>query len=111
MAAKTTGAEFKRFYNDESYWPQSDEVYHEDELLFVNGVAWEDDVNNIPDEAEVKVADGIVYGLGERSDISFETFFRRWLKMQKARSFLVECDVAVLDAVQAAIKAAGGRVV
>lgn len=34
MTVKTTGAEFKRFYNDTAFWPEG--AWHEDEEIEVN---------------------------------------------------------------------------
>lgn len=42
---------------------------------------------------------------------SFETYFKRWKKKQATVSVIVECDVSKRDAVIAAIKAAGGKVI
>lgn len=113
MAIKTTGAEFKRFYNDDVYWPPADGIWHEDEILTVNGVVQEDgvDTDAIPDEAEVKIEGGIVFGRDwDGNEPSFEAYFKRWRKKQNTASFLVECDLSILEAVKAAVKAAGGRV-
>ena len=114
MPTKTTGAEFKRFYNDDSFWPQDDgNTWHEDETITVNGVEQTDgvDTDTLPDDAVVTIADGIVFGpKWDGNEPSFETYFKRWRKQQSTVSFLVECDASKLDALKAAIKAAGGRV-
>lgn len=114
MATKTTGAEFKRFYNDDKYWPEDDgNTWHEDALLSIDGVVQEDgiDIQVLADDAEVKIQGGVVYGpQWEGNEPSLEAYFKRWKKKQSTVSFLVECDQSRLDAVKAAIKAAGGRV-
>lgn len=114
MATKTTGAEFKRFYNDGAFWPKYDgNTWHEDEILTVNGVVQEEgvDTDALPDEAEVKIEGGIVFGPEwDGNEPSFEAYFKRWRKKQNTASFLVECDLSQLEAVKAAVKTAGGRV-
>ena len=106
---KTIGAEFKRFYDDETAWP--DGAWHEDELLLVNGDEWEDwDIAEIPDNAIVKLSGGAVFDLPNGGEPSLELHFRRWRKRQTLTTILVECDLAKLDAIKAAIKAAGGTV-
>lgn len=116
MPTKTTGAEFKRFYNDESFWPNDDgATFHDEGVITIDGVVYEygldPDNDPIPDDAEVIIEGGTVYGPNwDGDEPSLETYFKRWKKKQNTASFLVECDQSVLDAVKAAIKAAGGRV-
>lgn len=112
MTTKTSGAEFKRFYADTKYWPDNGAVWHEDEEVFVNGQRVEEyslDVSNIADSDRITIAYGVVFGVSEGDDISFETYFKRWRKEQTTVTLVVECDRAKADAVKAAIKAAGGR--
>lgn len=106
MATKTTGVEFKRFYNDDSYW--LDGVWHEDEEVFVNGALQDGNFEIIPDVAIVTVSGGFMRGL--KAEISFETFFKRWRKQQNIVSIVVEFDDSKEEAIVAAIKAAGGRI-
>lgn len=108
MPTKTTGSEIKKFYSDPAFWP--DNAWHEDELLLVDGaeLSPDSDISSIPDAALVTVEGGIVLGL-PGDEPSFETHFRRWRKAQNTVSLLVECDKGSLDAVRAAIRAAGGR--
>lgn len=115
MAVKTTGAEFKRFYTDPAFWPpeaasHKDNVWHEDELISVDGEQREEgfDFDTIPDSAQVTVEGGVVFGL--KDEPSFETYFKRWRKLQSTSVLVVECDVTKLDAVKSAVRAAGGRV-
>ena len=111
MAVKTTGAEFKRFYNDKEFWPEG--TWHEDELITVDGDDQEGgfDVDALRDESEVRIEDGVVFGPQfDQNEPSFEAYFKRWKKKQTTTVFVVECDIAKADAVKAAVKAAGGRV-
>lgn len=122
MATKTTGAEFKRFYTDPKYWPSessqssaADNIWHEDATIIVNGeeIGPTTDLMTMPDAADVRIEGGIVLGSRWQNDDepSFETYFKRWRKEQSTKSFLVECDESKLEAVLAAVKAAGGKVV
>ena len=116
MATKTTGAEIKRFYADPGYWPEDDgNTYHEDEYIEVNGAPLgdNDSINEIPDDAAVKIDGGIVFSdqWGHEKAPSFETYFKRWKKEQNTASIVVECDKSKLDALIEAIKAAGGKVI
>lgn len=105
---KTLGAEFKRFYHDDQAWP--DGAWHDDELLLVNGDVWTQEVTEIPDDAIVNLSGGAVYDLPNGGEPSMELHFSRWRKRQTTTTILVECDLAKLDDVKAAVKAAGGRV-
>lgn len=116
MATKTTGAELKRFYQDATFWPQDHgNTWHDDETITVGGAVLSraDDIGTISDSAVVTIEGGIVFGPQWKNDDepSFEGYFKRWRKLQKTKSFVVECDESKLDAVLAAIKAAGGKVV
>lgn len=106
---RTTGAEYKRFYNDDEAWPA--DTWYEDESMEVNGENWDDrEVVEIPDDAIVKLSGGIVLGHPGGTEPTLETHFRRWKKLQTTATFVVECDLAKVENVKAAIKAAGGKV-
>ena len=106
---KTSGAMFKRFYNDDSAWPE--DSWHEDEELLVNGESIGDgSFDDIPDDAEVILSGGVVFGLPNGTETSMELHLKRWLKRQTTTVVLVECDHSAVDQVKAAVKAAGGRV-
>lgn len=108
MATKTTGAEFNRFYTDQKYWNAG--VWHEDVVVLVNGNTHED-LTAVPNTADVRISGGIVLGdQWDGDEPSFENYFKRWRKAQTLKTLVVECDESNLDAVIAAIKAAGGRV-
>lgn len=113
MTAKTTGAEFKRFYTDPNFWPQDDDnTYHAEENVSVNGVVIEGDYENIPDDALVTIEGGIVFGpQWSDNEPSFETYFKRWRKQQSTIVIMVEVDRSKEESLLGAIKAAGGRIV
>lgn len=115
MATKTSGAEIKRFYNDPEFWPEDDgDTYHDDEEIAVDGKPMDagHGIEDIPDSAVVTIAGGMVFSKKwDGDEPSFETYFKRWKKKQATVSVIVECDVSKRDAVIAAIKAAGGKVI
>lgn len=112
MTVKTTGAEFKRFYNDPAFWPEG--AWHEDEEIEVNGSPLSEDtaLEDVPDNAVMKIAGGFILGLPDRDDNepSFEAHFKKWRRVQNTVSFVVECAKGKEGAVRAAILAAGGRI-
>ncbi|ASD50491.1 hypothetical protein FDI24_gp210 [Acidovorax phage ACP17] len=112
MAVKTTGAEFKQFYNDEKVW--EGDAWHEDVVLRVDGkyVDEGEDLNDLPDNASVVIEGGCMLdGPYKDKDVSMETVFKRWRKQLTAQTVVVEVDNAYLEAVVAAIKAAGGKII
>ena len=112
MTAKTTGAELKRFYFDEAFWPEG--AWHENEEIEVDGSPLSEDVGieDVPDGAAVKIAGGVVIGLPDLGDDgpSFEGHFKKWRRAQSTVLFVVECAKDKEGAVRAAIRAAGGRI-
>lgn len=111
MAIKTTGAEFWRFYNDDEFWP--DGAWHEDTVVTVNGETVDDYTREIvPDDALVVIDGGVIFLAADgNKTVNFDSHFRKWRKVQDTMSIVVECPTAVIDAVKAAIKAAGGKVI
>ena len=109
---KTTGAEFKRFYTDDQFWP--DGQYVEEEAVTANGElldCFEDYTETIQDSDIVTVEDGVIFDK-ECNDIgTFEGLFRKWRKLQNTVFLAVEAPKDKADAIRAAIKAAGGKVV
>ncbi len=111
MAAKASGALFKKFYNDKAYWPE--DSYHDDAVIKVNGVIQEDglDEATLQDTDLVTVEGGYVVSSNQNFDgRSLETHLKRWLKEQVTVSFVVTCDKSIEQAVREAVKAAGGKI-
>jgi hypothetical protein len=109
MKVKTTGAEFKRFYNDEQYWPPKSDTYHEDEVFLVNGeeVHADFDMAQVDDADSVEIEGGVVMEspfYKEGREPSLKDYFRRWKKEQTIASFVVECDVSQVEAVKKVVK-------
>jgi hypothetical protein len=127
MPTKTNGAEWIRFYKDPAIWGPAgwSTYYHEDMTIWVDGIAHhdgdDDDVSldEIPPEAKVIIECGVLRYQGderlpERLRIydlaNVETVFRKWRKAQRITSLVIEVPHENLDAVKAAVTAAGGKI-
>jgi hypothetical protein len=119
LTTKTHGAELKAFYNDDGYWlktPDSkiDDVWHEELCLLVNDVEQVDDFSitgDLKDEDRVTIVDGLVTSSRDDfADRTFESFFKTWRKQQNTAYIAVTVPKDKLEAVRAAIKAAGGSI-
>ncbi len=111
MTVKTNGAEFKRFYDDNEFWPEG--TWHEDEDITVGGEIQDGgiDTETLSDDARITIDGGCVFGPQfDENEPSLETYFRRWRKKQTTASFVVECDIAKVESVKSAVMAAGGKV-
>ncbi|HCL4132348.1 TPA: hypothetical protein N2C61_003455 [Pseudomonas aeruginosa] len=119
MATKTTGAELKAFYNDDAYWQKSaanssDDIWHDEVVLEVNGVEQPDDFSineDLKDEDQVKIVYGqVLSNRDDFADRSFESFFKAWRKQQNTIYLAVAVPKDKVEAVRAAILAAGGSI-
>lgn len=119
MATKTTGAELRAFYNDEAYWSStpnasSEDVWHEEVVLKVNGIEQPDDFSineDLKDVDRVVIVDGSVLSKSDDfKNCSFESFFKAWRKQQTTAHLAVSVPKEKLEAVRAAILAAGGSI-
>lgn len=113
MAIKTTGAEFKRFYSDEEFWPEDHDVYHDDECITINGEEIDGayDLAAVPDDSRVNIEGGCVYdGRFPEKEQSFEGYFRKWRKKQSTATLIVEASKDRIDLLVEAIKEAGGKI-
>lgn len=121
MAKKyITGAELKAFYNDDKFWLKADDprgedgAWHEEVILSVNDEEQGEDFSiqyDLQDDDRVLILDGVVFFRDpETEGCSFETFFKRWRKKQSTVYLSVSVPKDKVDAVRAAIKAAGGTV-
>ena len=111
MTVKTTGAEWKKFYRDDSVWPK--DSYYQDEEITVDGAEWnwELDIMTVSDSAILRVSGGVVF-LKDDDDNqpSLEAHFKRWRKKQNTALILCEAPKDRAAGVEAAIIAAGGKV-
>lgn len=112
---KTTGAEFKRFYSDPEVW--KDGYYHEEEEILVDGKECYDefgcydlDLSAVADDARIEFQHGVILNKDNDPVTGFDTAFKKWKKKQTTVSFMVEAPKDKLEAIVAAIKADGGKV-
>ncbi|MBM3105582.1 hypothetical protein IIE18_10565 [Pseudomonas sp. V1] len=115
MPTKTTGAELKAFYSDDEFWNPNgaDDVWQEELELEVNGVVKDDSFSiemDLKPEDQVRIMAGWVQSTDGSVDLSFETYFKRWKKQQDTAYLSVQAPKDKLDAIRAAIIAAGGKV-
>jgi hypothetical protein len=119
MPTKTTGLELQAFYNDDDYWKnapgQAEGFWHEEIMLEVNGKEVPEDfsiANDLQPDDQVVIIDGTVLSSIPNVDAQlFESFFKKWRKVQSIGYLAVEAPKDKLDAIKAAIRAAGGKVV
>ncbi len=107
----TTGAEFKRYYNDEAAWPE--DAFHEDVLIHIDKVATGDNgiyIDEIADTAEVVIECGIVMGLENDADMDMLDHFEKWRRAQVFTSVIVDIDPEKRAQLEAAVLALGGVV-
>lgn len=96
MAAKTTGAEIKQFYNDSSWWTTG--VWHEEEYILVNGTQEDsDNIFNFKDTDVVSISGGVVRDNDYNEIASFEGFFRKWKKQQNTSIVVLEVPKDKMD--------------
>lgn len=114
MAVKMTGKQFKAFYDDPAVWgprDAKDPTYCDATVISVDGEEMEDwDCDKIDDAASVVVMCGDMLEQGRGIPNTFDGAARWWLKRQSTVSFVVECHKDAREAVEAAVKAAGGKV-
>lgn len=110
MVETTTGAEFKRFYADPLAWPE--DRYHDDTVIRVNGEVAENgvDVHTMADDAVVLIEHGYVLDADGREVGPLPEHFANWRKTQRTTQLVVECPLEKVEAVRAAVLAAGGVV-
>ena len=116
MTVKATGAEYKAFMADLVFWPDDGKNYtwHEDDTTMIDSVVMGDlhTLSDILDTAKITIDGGMVFNntWPDESEPSLDTYFKRWRKAQNTVFLAVEAPKDKLEAVKAAIKAAGGKV-
>jgi len=111
MPVRTTGAEFREFFNDLSLWTKG--TYMEDEEISVDGEGLDSDdsFDHIPYSAVVKIHAGIIRNDTTDKYGSLETEFRKWRKNKSTTTFVVVIDNQFADDAKNACRALGGKVV
>ena len=107
-AIKTYGAEYKAFIDDDEYWRNVE--YVDDDLVSVNGKKWDgDSYLDIPDDAEVRVEGGILYGAEGPLRSSYSSFFGKWKTKSAASFFIVRIPMSKEAELTAFIASIGGE--
>ena len=116
MTVKTSGKDFKQWYNDDAEWPK--DAYHEDETIKINGRprSFEcDELQTVADADEIALSGGRIYtdDVSGKS-VSMEGALRRWLrKKSHEESFdriLVEIPKGKRTAFVFHVECVGGKV-
>lgn len=116
MAVKMTGKEFKSFMDDSDVWGPRDAIeptYCDDTAVTVNGtdLGMDWDLDEIEDTDIVKITAGYMCDRhSTKVPESFDGAARWWLKRQTTTTLTVECHKDKREAVEAAIKVAGGKI-
>ena len=77
MAVETSGAEWKAFLGDDSFWPEG--AYCDDWVIVVDGTEYVGDVGKIEDSAKVVIECGVVMVDGKDSGaVQLTSFFNKW---------------------------------
>lgn len=108
---KCTGAEFKAFYDDNAVWVHDgEELWVEGFVIAVNGEETEEMPEDMADSDEVAILGGFVMSANGNVDLDMSVVFRNWRKKQTTAFLNVQVPKDKLEAVKAAIVAAGGKV-
>ncbi len=109
MPVKTTGAEFKRYYEDPVAWPSGQ--WHDCDIIEVDGVHNEDGVDpgSLDDGASVVIRSGYVIGNDGESIGSLESHFKKWRKNQNTSTLVIECPKEKADEIRALIAKSGAK--
>lgn len=109
-AVKMTGADLKRFYNDDALWV--DGMFQEDAEIHINGKQASDtlDADKVDNAAAVEIRGGDVMS-GEGDYVcSLPELAQRWFDAQTHTIVTVKIEKSKLEALRAAVKAAGGEI-
>jgi hypothetical protein len=106
---KTTGAEFKRFYDDPSVWGWNG--WCEDiELNVNNSIIIDQEIDSLADSDNIQILNGVIY-FDDESDASLETTFKKWRKRQITTILMVEVPKEKAEALKIEIRNLGGRII
>ena len=109
---KTTGFEFKKFYDDKIMWPEGS--YHEDEIITIDGKEsdYETDLSKVNDSSKITISGGIVFLNEDDTDgPSLESYFKLWKRKQVNTTILIDAPNEKLDEIIASIVSFGGKII
>jgi hypothetical protein len=105
MSVKLTGQEYIDFLDDTSYWEEG--IWVDEVVIEVDGVEYEGTEETISPTSIVKVIGGYVVcedGNKKYDDLTYETFIKRWLKLQTTQSLVINVPKNKLDEILAYLK-------
>lgn len=119
MATKTTVAEFRDFYNDDTVW--ANEAWYDGLYLTIDGNQAEDDIDwtNIPEhlapETPMTISGGVLFrpkskGSMESEEFNLETIFKRWKKAKTVTTLVATIPNDKVEAFKAYVAELGGKV-
>ncbi len=109
MTTKTTVAEFRDFYNDETVW--ANEAWYEDLGVTINGHEVDDDIvwTNIPEDLDpsspMTISGGVIY----RPKIDMESEFKRWRNAKTLTAIVATIPNEKIEEFKAYVKLIGGK--
>lgn len=108
-AISMIGTTWKRFYNDPVAWPEG--TYHDDYRVLINGV-WdqEADLIGVANDAKIQIECGVVL-FYDGKVVDLLEHYQAWEKRQTLGTGAFEAPLSKMDAVKAAIVAAGGTLI
>lgn len=119
MPTKTTVAEFRDFYKDESVW--LNDAWYEDLSIIVSGSPVDDDVDwsnppaSMPLSSPMTISGGVLLrpktkGSSQCDGLDMEREFNRWRKAKTSTTVAITVANEKLDALKAFVKELGGKV-
>lgn len=134
--AKTTGAEFRKFYSeDTNVWNEGQakpQWYVDDLVIVVNGQdqdmdavyqVYGEDLEKLPDDAKIEIVSGYFGWQGDgadpgtRENTDLASFFKKWVKNQSTRTIVatleipVDMDPAELERIEGVLNDLGAKFV
>lgn len=104
-----SGADFKRFYNDENVWKNG--MHHDDDDILLDGKQRDDeDLDKVDGGTIVEIRGGDVMNGDGDYVCSLDELAQRWVDEQTTVMLVVKVDKSKQEAVRAAIQSAGGIV-
>ncbi|WP_018234250.1 hypothetical protein [Thioalkalivibrio thiocyanodenitrificans] len=109
----TTGAEWKRFLSDHQFWPPT--VTFRNALIEIDGqradAAEIARLDDIPNDASMKVSGGAVYQEGQEIPIkTLKSHFNKWRRQIKKVCLVIECPADKAEVIRKAALEQGAKI-
>lgn len=108
---KTNVAEFRRFYADNSYWPEGSWI--DDWYIEVDGKEIDpDDIDVASGTSTVTVQAQVYFDANDiENSVSLDTFFHHWKKLQTHTKVVLEIPVDSIDCLRQSAKSNKWKVI